>query len=290
MSNPLDEQNRFVTCHCQHCKGGIEFDGTRLDPGEKRSIECPHCKKPTEIFVPPPSALPPDHFDPFVGQRHLKERLRGIIEKSQREKTTVPHVLIEGDAQCGKTTLALCFCNALIASFPGNLKALRAAELGTFNNTVSFLTQRAPGELIFLDELESADESIRPTLAGAMADFKIDLGPQAMELSRFVVVATARTESNLPPLLRSCFAEIVKIEQYSKVDISEYTTQAAQANSLGISQEAVALFCTGCSSPAQVLKLMERARLSLKAQHSDGLITKEVMAGIMETTEPKGAI
>ena len=166
-------------------------------------------------------------------------------------------------------------------------QTLRAAELGTFNNTVSFLTQRVPGELIFLDELEGTDESIRPTLAGAMLDFKIILGSNAMELSRFVVVATARTESNLPPLLRSCFAEIVKIEQYSKADISEYTTGAAQANSLGISQEAVDLFCTGCSSPAQILKLMDRARLSLKAQHSDGLITKEVMAGVMGLAEAK---
>jgi Holliday junction resolvasome RuvABC ATP-dependent DNA helicase subunit len=281
MSNPLDEQTRFVTCYCQRCNGGIEFDSTQLDPDEKRSIECPHCKQTTDIFVPP------DPFEPIMGQRCIMEYLKGIIEKSQRRKTAVPHVLIEGAAQCGKTTLALCFCNALIESFPGGFKALKASELGTFNNLISFLVQRKPGELIFLDDIESADESILPTLATAMADFKIILGPNISEIPHFVAVATANTESNLPPLIRRCFPEIVKLEQYSEEDISRYATRVAQVNHLGIDEETLPLFCAACASPAQVRKLMERARTYLKTRNSGNMITKEVMAGITETTETR---
>jgi hypothetical protein len=43
---------RFVTCHCQHCNGGIEFDGAGFAHGETRAIECPHCGIETNLFVP----------------------------------------------------------------------------------------------------------------------------------------------------------------------------------------------------------------------------------------------
>jgi hypothetical protein len=43
---------RFVTCPCQFCNGGIEFDASDFAKGETRAVECPHCKSETLIFVP----------------------------------------------------------------------------------------------------------------------------------------------------------------------------------------------------------------------------------------------
>lgn len=53
---------RYVTCRCQYCDGGIEFDASQLDKGETRTVECPHCQLETTIFVPraqPPPPIPP---------------------------------------------------------------------------------------------------------------------------------------------------------------------------------------------------------------------------------------
>ena len=62
MSNPPNEPARFVTCPCQHCNGGIEFDASGFEKGETSNVECPHCHLETMIFVPArqkSSSIPP---------------------------------------------------------------------------------------------------------------------------------------------------------------------------------------------------------------------------------------
>jgi len=49
----------FVTCQCQHCDGHIEFDASGFARGETRTVECPHCKLETLIFVPIATKPPP---------------------------------------------------------------------------------------------------------------------------------------------------------------------------------------------------------------------------------------
>jgi len=62
MSNPPNDSPRFVTCPCQVCSGNIEFDASGFGQGETRTVDCPHCKMETIIFVPtspiPPTAPP----------------------------------------------------------------------------------------------------------------------------------------------------------------------------------------------------------------------------------------
>jgi hypothetical protein len=48
----------YVTCPCQHCAGGIEFDASDFEKGETRTVECPHCHMETIIFVPEPKVPP----------------------------------------------------------------------------------------------------------------------------------------------------------------------------------------------------------------------------------------
>src|ERR1017187_7408347 len=52
MSNPPNEPPCLVTCHCQHCNGGIEFDASQLGAAEKTAVPCPHCGLETVIFAP----------------------------------------------------------------------------------------------------------------------------------------------------------------------------------------------------------------------------------------------
>jgi hypothetical protein len=46
--------SKFITCRCQHCDGGIEFDASTFDKGETRTATCPHCGLETILFVPAP--------------------------------------------------------------------------------------------------------------------------------------------------------------------------------------------------------------------------------------------
>lgn len=42
---------RYVTCHCKHCDGRIEFDANELVE-ENSIVPCPHCGLETKIFIP----------------------------------------------------------------------------------------------------------------------------------------------------------------------------------------------------------------------------------------------
>jgi hypothetical protein len=53
MSDAQPKSSRYVTCRCQHCDKGIEFDASEFKKGENQNAECPHCHLETIIFVPP---------------------------------------------------------------------------------------------------------------------------------------------------------------------------------------------------------------------------------------------
>lgn len=61
-----ENESKFVVCRCQNCDGHIEFDGSDFQKGETRTVECPHCKSETLIFVPVPTkvAAPPANSKP----------------------------------------------------------------------------------------------------------------------------------------------------------------------------------------------------------------------------------
>jgi hypothetical protein len=52
-----ENQFQYVTCRCQNCNGGIEFDASGYSKGETRSAECPHCKMETLLFIPQPTPI-----------------------------------------------------------------------------------------------------------------------------------------------------------------------------------------------------------------------------------------
>jgi hypothetical protein len=54
----MSDSPQYVTCHCEHCDGGIEFDASGFDKGETRAVECPHCHHETVIFVPEQEKTP----------------------------------------------------------------------------------------------------------------------------------------------------------------------------------------------------------------------------------------
>jgi holliday junction DNA helicase RuvB len=72
MSDQPASTSNFVTCHCEHCGGGIEFDASDFAQDETRAVECPHCKTETVIFVPE-QKVPPIVSDDDFHLRNARE-------------------------------------------------------------------------------------------------------------------------------------------------------------------------------------------------------------------------
>jgi|SRR5665213_10488 len=92
MSEPTD----YVTCRCQHCDTGIEFDATELVE-ENSIIPCPHCGVETKLFIPQtatsqPSAAPTladSELEAFVDTFTIEKdflKARDIYDAQTKEK------------------------------------------------------------------------------------------------------------------------------------------------------------------------------------------------------------
>ena len=100
---------RYVTCRCEHCDGGIEFDANEL--GEANSLlSCPHCGVETLLLVPQDADLA---SQPVVTAPPLpSETQKGqhwVIVDTETDGLTAPiHVveiaaqLMEGWESCGE--------------------------------------------------------------------------------------------------------------------------------------------------------------------------------------------
>ena len=85
MSDQPATTSNFVTCHCEHCNGGIEFDASDFAKDETRAVECPHCNTETTIFVPEQKVPPIVSDDDF----HLRNA-REVERKEEIRKTGIP--------------------------------------------------------------------------------------------------------------------------------------------------------------------------------------------------------
>lgn len=65
-----------MTCPCQNCGGGIEFDVNYLDGIESAQVECPHCHGETAIAVPKP---PPKQISQPKKISNDGTTLKGVI-------------------------------------------------------------------------------------------------------------------------------------------------------------------------------------------------------------------
>ncbi len=170
MSQP-NEPPRYVTCRCQYCDKGIEFDANRLDVTGAagnvltgQTIACPHCGLETILFVPnagvsPATARAKRGLWGWVSNRLEQRRVRNAHARAERMR------MQEEQLQRRK---------AYVASIISNLKEGKAPRLtsSSFMEEASeriwwiepstlyelrTLTQKLRGELVFCD-LETLNE------------------------------------------------------------------------------------------------------------------------------------
>ena len=184
-----------------------------------------------ELFLD--TTLRPSKWDEYVGQKSIKENLRVLLRAAAERKHPPEHILFYGPPGLGKTTLA----HLIAKETASQLKATSGPAIEKIGDLASILTNLAPGDILFIDEIHRLNKSIEEVLYPAMESGSLDIiigkGPSArtiqLELPPFTLLAATTRIALLSAPLRSRFSGgTFRLEFYSDREIQQIIERSAR--------------------------------------------------------------
>jgi Holliday junction DNA helicase RuvB len=221
---------------------------------------------PEEPPVAEPARLAPasEAFEGLVGQAKRIERLQLAAQAAQADGERFPHVLLQGPAGTGKTTIARSI--ATLVQQP--LVEVSGDALGGRANLIRLLAGLQEGSVLFLDEAQALPKALHETLLNAMAGRTVALvlsdGARAknvrLRLPGFTLVAATTNEGSLPGALRSRFGLVESLEPYAEEQLAEVVQRMGTGRGLEVTpQAALSLARVSRGTPREAKRLLAAA-------------------------------
>lgn len=219
--------------------------------------------------------LRPQSWEEYIGQKKTKENLRILLTAARERGHAAEHVLLYGPPGLGKTTLA-----HLIAKTLGtNMKVTSGPAIERVGDLAAILTNLAPGDVLFIDEIhrlsKSIEEVLYPAMESGVLDIIIGKGPSArtvqLELPPFTLVAATTRISLLSAPLRSRFSGgTFRLEFYTDAEIAEILARSADLLNVTTTSDLLANIAQRCrATPRTANYLLKRCRDLAQLEGSD---------------------
>ena len=207
----------------------------------------------------------PKNLTEYIGQAKAKEQLQIFMQAAIARGESVDHILIQGAAGLGKTTLA----NIVATTMQGELTSTSGIVIDKTGDLAALLTGLQEHAILFIDEIHKLNSSIIEMLYPAMEDYELDImigdGTAArsikINLPQFTIIGATTKIGALPLALRTRFGINIQLEDYTKAELMEIITINCNKAKMLIKPEATALIAT-CSrgTPRIANQLIRRIR------------------------------
>jgi holliday junction DNA helicase RuvB len=226
------------------------------------------------------AGLRPRRLDEYIGQDRIRENLQVAIAAAKLRGEPLDHVLLHGPPGLGKTTLAYVIANEMAVQ----VRATSGPAIEKPGDLVGIVSNLAPGEVLFIDEIHRMSPAVEEILYPALEDYEVDIvigqGPSArtvkMRLEPFTLIgATTRTGLLTSPL-RSRFGITHRLEFYTPADLEEIVRRSARILDVPVEEPAASEIARRArGTPRIANRLLRRVRDYAQVRAS-GRITLDV--------------
>ncbi|MCO4754789.1 MAG: Holliday junction branch migration DNA helicase RuvB [Bacteriovoracaceae bacterium] len=186
--------------------------------------------------------LRPENFQEYIGQKRVVENVELMVKSALKRNAAMDHALLSGPPGLGKTSLAM-----LIAKNIGSeLHVISGPAIEKKGDLAAVLTNLAPRDVLFIDEIHRMHISVEEILYSAMEDYRLDIligqGASArtmqIDLVPFTLVGATTRSGLLSNPLRDRFMAHLHFDYYDAEELSQIISNNAKKMSMQMEDQA----------------------------------------------------